>query len=135
MVVRFAVSAVAVAALTGSRFCQSPPDGFRLWLDRSGIPRGLRSLANRHSRAGSRLPGYRSNATDRSRRRYEWECPPFLARVACRLLCIVLHAPGKELEIPGNALGLGIADPRSEEHTSELQSPCNLVCRLLLEKK
>src|SRR5256885_4243622 len=25
--------------------------------------------------------------------------------------------------------------PRSEEHTSELQSPCNLVCRLLLEKK
>src|SRR5256885_2416406 len=33
----------------------------------------------------------------------------------------------------------GIADRslplRSEEHTSELQSPCNLVCRLLLEKK
>src|ERR1022692_4947458 len=26
-------------------------------------------------------------------------------------------------------------DSRSEEHTSELQSPCNLVCRLLLEKK
>src|SRR2546426_8542631 len=31
---------------------------------------------------------------------------------------------------PGGAGGL-----RSEEHTSELQSPCNLVCRLLLEKK
>src|SRR2546426_1958693 len=29
----------------------------------------------------------------------------------------------------------GIATLRSEEHTSELQSPCNLVCRLLLEKK
>src|ERR1039457_3947767 len=28
-----------------------------------------------------------------------------------------------------------ILDVRSEEHTSELQSPCNLVCRLLLEKK
>src|ERR1039457_7229534 len=27
------------------------------------------------------------------------------------------------------------ASNRSEEHTSELQSPCNLVCRLLLEKK
>src|SRR5256885_6747314 len=27
------------------------------------------------------------------------------------------------------------SDTRSEEHTSELQSPCNLVCRLLLEKK
>src|SRR5256885_8854355 len=28
-----------------------------------------------------------------------------------------------------------IIHSRSEEHTSELQSPCNLVCRLLLEKK
>src|ERR1039457_7296857 len=28
-----------------------------------------------------------------------------------------------------------LRDSRSEEHTSELQSPCNLVCRLLLEKK
>src|SRR3989454_7010086 len=28
-----------------------------------------------------------------------------------------------------------IEELRSEEHTSELQSPCNLVCRLLLEKK
>src|SRR5256885_11398450 len=28
-----------------------------------------------------------------------------------------------------------LEDLRSEEHTSELQSPCNLVCRLLLEKK
>src|SRR2546426_6565240 len=36
-------------------------------------------------------------------------------------------------------LPMGGAEPhegrRSEEHTSELQSPCNLVCRLLLEKK
>src|SRR5256885_15348127 len=29
----------------------------------------------------------------------------------------------------------GTSARRSEEHTSELQSPCNLVCRLLLEKK
>src|SRR2546426_2519379 len=28
-----------------------------------------------------------------------------------------------------------VGEARSEEHTSELQSPCNLVCRLLLEKK
>src|SRR5256885_14008023 len=35
---------------------------------------------------------------------------------------------------PNKALEL-IAENRSEEHTSELQSPCNLVCRLLLEKK
>src|SRR5256885_13012913 len=31
--------------------------------------------------------------------------------------------------------GMQAAFVRSEEHTSELQSPCNLVCRLLLEKK
>src|SRR2546426_9207300 len=38
-----------------------------------------------------------------------------------------------------NGVRLGEREPpllaRSEEHTSELQSPCNLVCRLLLEKK
>src|SRR5256885_5641477 len=28
-----------------------------------------------------------------------------------------------------------LSSARSEEHTSELQSPCNIVCRLLLEKK
>src|SRR5256885_3994012 len=33
------------------------------------------------------------------------------------------------------AIGERLLKPRSEEHTSELQSPCNLVCRLLLEKK
>src|SRR2546426_6135280 len=33
------------------------------------------------------------------------------------------------------SLGLELRRERSEEHTSELQSPCNLVCRLLLEKK
>src|SRR5256885_10291832 len=33
------------------------------------------------------------------------------------------------------ALASAVLLARSEEHTSELQSPCNLVCRLLLEKK
>src|SRR2546426_4951218 len=33
------------------------------------------------------------------------------------------------------ALVAAVVTRRSEEHTSELQSPCNLVCRLLLEKK
>src|SRR5256885_5162977 len=39
---------------------------------------------------------------------------------------------------PNFTLNFGLRyelDARSEEHTSELQSPCNLVCRLLLEKK
>src|SRR5205807_8199279 len=36
---------------------------------------------------------------------------------------------------PNPTTALNQAFQRSEEHTSELQSPCNLVCRLLLEKK
>src|SRR5256885_10230755 len=55
-------------------------------------------------------------------------------------------APGMpewEVPIPKKLLQQGVRDMvrisdarmRSEEHTSELQSPCNLVCRLLLEKK
>src|SRR2546426_8177842 len=37
--------------------------------------------------------------------------------------------------VRGDTLGRPNGITRSEEHTSELQSPCNLVCRLLLEKK
>src|SRR5205807_8288161 len=51
--------------------------------------------------------------------------------------------PAEEITIDnrGHVLAYGINKTvkpgmtRSEEHTSELQSPCNLVCRLLLEKK
>src|SRR5256885_12579884 len=41
--------------------------------------------------------------------------------------------PGREPEQVGDQRRS--RGDRSEEHTSELQSPCNLVCRLLLEKK
>src|SRR5256885_11501821 len=41
---------------------------------------------------------------------------------------------GRE-DLPRGRVARLEAFPRSEEHTSELQSPCNLVCRLLLEKK
>src|SRR5256885_2229262 len=46
-------------------------------------------------------------------------------------------APAKRDSKRGAAIFFISAEPmnRSEEHTSELQSPCNLVCRLLLEKK
>src|SRR5256885_10925003 len=43
------------------------------------------------------------------------------------------NAASPQLIPPGTRILLN--DERSEEHTSELQSPCNLVCRLLLEKK
>src|SRR2546422_4540147 len=38
-------------------------------------------------------------------------------------------------DVHAQAMPLGEIDPRSEEHTSELQSRLHLVCRLLLEKK
>src|SRR5256885_10525249 len=50
---------------------------------------------------------------------------PFVKQL-CRLCAEVCDWCAKEC---------GAHDMRSEEHTSELQSPCNLVCRLLLEKK
>src|SRR5256885_8506738 len=49
-----------------------------------------------------------------------------------------LSSPGADLATLLDAVIVGLEaglETRSEEHTSELQSPCNLVCRLLLEKK
>src|SRR5256885_9925094 len=51
------------------------------------------------------------------------------------LVCVL---PGHESEVDEFHCDrelVQVAGQRSEEHTSELQSPCNLVCRLLLEKK
>src|SRR3989454_7541329 len=48
------------------------------------------------------------------------------------------HRAPDRREHPAEVEQIGRAqrrEARSEEHTSELQSPCNLVCRLLLEKK
>src|SRR5688500_19249612 len=48
-----------------------------------------------------------------------------------RTMAIVRSRVDKQPIVVVSALG----GARSEEHTSELQSPCNLVCRLLLEEK
>src|SRR5688572_31341434 len=52
-----------------------------------------------------------------------------LAERFCLLLDLVAEADGEV------ARHLNLVEARSEEHTSELQSQSNLVCRLLLEKK
>src|SRR2546430_12010925 len=52
-----------------------------------------------------------------------------LVAAAERQQAVVVHAAGDDLK------GIGDHLARSEEHTSELQSQSNLVCRLLLEKK
>src|SRR2546426_4767253 len=56
-------------------------------------------------------------------------CPagPMITNDAYRVLRGLEGVKDVDIEI--------VWEPRSEEHTSELQSPCNLVCRLLLEKK
>src|SRR5256885_13076680 len=53
--------------------------------------------------------------------------PSASRRTLCRKLCETMGRNTFSSKLP--------EAPRSEEHTSELQSPCNLVCRLLLEKK
>src|ERR1039457_6030711 len=53
-------------------------------------------------------------------------------RVLFRSIRIETGGTGSNGDFASRLIGQGI---RSEEHTSELQSPCNLVCRLLLEKK
>src|SRR5256885_4840976 len=54
-----------------------------------------------------------------------------------RLALRAAWAEGRTDAGPLRARGIPLRQSplRSEEHTSELQSPCNLVCRLLLEKK
>src|SRR5256885_11454944 len=77
---------------------------------------------------------FRSNRTDRAR----------VLAISTVLVAAGVRADVTELKdnpykviLDRNPFGLKDPppQPRSEEHTSELQSPCNLVCRLLLEKK
>src|SRR2546426_2170847 len=76
-----------------------------LWVLRTGAP--WHDLPDRY-------PPYQTC----HRRFQQWQRDGTLTRL--------LHALAEDLRARGK---------RSEEHTSELQSPCNLVCRLLLEKK
>src|SRR5256885_6371420 len=78
--------------------------------------------------------------------------PPRSTLFPCTTLFRSRYREGKELVVASSAQGIvreaecclpvtvdqhvaPLAILRSEEHTSELQSPCNIVCRLLLEKK
>src|SRR5256885_8043070 len=61
----------------------------------------------------------------------------FRSEGACELRLLRNGTLLSKAEAPGDGTHeFEVSAPgRSEEHTSELQSPCNLVCRLLLEKK
>src|SRR2546426_7518998 len=65
---------------------------------------------------------------------------PYTTLFRSRVGDLVRDPQGQEMRREPHAVGLRVGPARevlerSEEHTSELQSPCNLVCRLLLEKK
>ena len=72
-------------------------------------------------------------ATEEARKKVAEKAPVFGGNMGSELVCerwTANSAPNLKLTGKGAAPIL-----RSEEHTSELQSPANLVCRLLLEKK
>src|SRR2546426_3801251 len=62
-----------------------------------------------------------------------WKMAPFAARFDVRIRSATWSSE-RPFRDPSSRATKRTAW-RSEEHTSELQSPCNLVCRLLLEKK
>src|SRR5256885_5763847 len=80
------------------------------------------TLFRSNSRPGTTARGGPRQATRRAQLRGARRHRAFRARHD-------YEAPAPESAVVELHLG------RSEEHTSELQSPCNLVCRLLLEKK
>src|SRR5688500_20073787 len=82
-----------------------------------------------------KVTGVQTCALPISRRSERRPYRPLVRRIGC-VASEGMKAPRRDRtsEQPGLA-GAGRAGARSEEHTSELQSPCNLVCRLLLEKK
>src|SRR2546426_6522750 len=74
--------------------------------------------------------------------RYRRASPTIFTRSPAILHCIdpprALSCCARNVRLPSRPAQYGASVQcieRSEEHTSELQSPCNLVCRLLLEKK
>src|SRR5260370_14066994 len=76
----------------------------------------------------------------RSPRPRQWQRPALCANPSpghsCRSIGTLRGSSDSPLsDLCGNELGTKQMNERSEEHTSELQSHLNLVCRLLLEKK
>src|SRR5256885_12660776 len=75
---------------------------------------------------------FRSRAREQ---RADVRLQPAIRRAERAVVRIVAEVGHDIRERRQRAVGQIRRELRSEEHTSELQSPCNLVCRLLLEKK
>src|SRR5688500_19428743 len=87
----------------------------------------VQRASRRGEQAGSRL-AYKDELTGLHNRRY------FMEHVT-EILASISHSRGARPAVLLLYLDRFKVVNRSEEHTSELQSPCNLVCRLLLENK
>src|SRR5690348_13361245 len=122
---------------------------------RAGHQPTSRQTRPAHRRAGSRLYGGPMASVKQIQVTFDCAEPERVARFWCEVLGYVVPPPPEGFatwddfdrslpaEEQGSAfacvdptgVGTGLVGARSEEHTSELQSPVQLVCRLLLEKK
>src|SRR3989454_10373986 len=112
-------------------FTSRPNPGISTSTRSATPPRNNAGAACCHSRAGTRNTVMAaSKATPRNR--------PWRARNQAALFPVYPLASAVAMEEEytiTRPVAASRRAARSEEHTSELQSPCNLVCRLLLEKK
>src|SRR2546426_2872845 len=112
------VTVVAGRALHGAS-----ADGVRLWPVRRESHQGVAIV--------------RANGTRFRPRRFSGRAANYVTYFASSTIAsLVVSRPDVVVSLTDPPIvGLTALSTRSEEHTSELQSPCNLVCRLLLEKK
>src|SRR3989454_12043060 len=105
--------------------------------DASGLARALPAVDPEHRRHRDRAPALGGARVKLLQRFYLVEVLSGLALTAAHFFrnmgLHTAHALGRKTA--RGAVTIQYPEERSEEHTSELQSPCNLVCRLLLEKK
>src|SRR2546426_2472213 len=115
------------------------PSGFRLFRRSrrfSSIRTSTLSMSSGSCCVSSR--NFRNSGRNEDTRFFHFT---FLSNLMWPLRARMVSVPKRDALFNGVPLGAarGVVrvslKPRSEEHTSELQSPCNLVCRLLLEKK
>src|SRR2546426_4716113 len=118
------------ARAAGERGERETASGTRLSLNlcisyssRAELARAARLLAEAVLKGGKRLEDIDEEAVREKLYTAPWTDPDLLIRTS------------GELRLSNFLLWQLAYTERSEEHTSELQSPCNLVCRLLLEKK
>src|SRR5256885_6972532 len=113
------ITANSTASGTATKAATMPPETIlrsAMW----GTPSLRSMLASCSSGVASVSPGMPSSAVG----------------TAC-VMCLATAPARKKVNTPAGGTPSSTTSrvSRSEEHTSELQSPCNLVCRLLLEKK